>query len=812
MAGVPNKMAVGKLVGTQLEVDTAVLNDAEQQAAIQAIRNKIRNSGDELAMPLGDRVSEPRWNAPLGDTDEARALAVQMAIEEAAAKAGIDLTTGAGMGGAAAVASAGMSGGSGGDSIGNAREGGGGGDKGHDTSIDYDSTMEQPKAIAHFVPSTRESTLASKRYVASADQAGLAIDVVLGYAVRGRRNVHWHPLTGTFVYSLGPTVVLDDLDSRSQQHLVKHVEEVSTIAMQHDGKQIASCCGPSATTDGMAQICIWNLAAKKCAQSLLYHVGDVGSLAYSKDDTLLVSVGNYKDCAVAVWSVRSGELLAASQCDWPVHAVAWDPSSPAEFATVGENAELSFWLLTGDEDRPVLNVHAAAVPETLDGCAFTSLSYDGSSSNLYVGDSRGTVSMWDTRENTCVESWPVESGEVCSLVVSDGKMVTAGASTAIKLWSLHGDEQDGLLLEAEVPLDGPVTTVAMDGTLAMGIAATTAGTIWYVNLADQRRIRLVNSHVDQITDLAFSLDDKYLTSTSTDGTVRIWSIVGKEQVMQFQLADTNTKKAVCHCVAISPDAANCVAGFGDGAIRSFDLGRVDLDARYTPHDCAVTKIEYSINGEIVISGNVKGVVVISSASAGSTLRVINDHNGASITDFDLCRPWSDSSTGTGDARTGDLWLAASQDRRISVWRSDWSQDKCELVDWLTFAAPAFVPSIDAAEEPPTLAKFSPANADIIVVATFGPEPQILFHSISSRRIIRKTRLSAWAKSLDIIPGSDLYAVGFDNRLVRLIDYEQGSYQDFVGHSASVSVVRFSYSGAYLASAGCEGIVIWKVRA
>ena len=826
LAGVPNKMAVGKLVGTGHDVGKAELNDAEEQAAIQVIRDRIQHSGEELAMPLADRVQEPRWNAPFGDTAAAHELAVQFAVDEAAAKAGISLTradgssTGDGGGGGAGPAvtaphvrfSSGSGAGNGSSTTDGGRNGSGGaaaaaGEGGHNTSIDYESTMEKPEAIAHYVSSTRKSTLVSKRYVASPDQAGLEIDVVLGYAIRGRRNVHWHPLTGTFVYSLGPAVVLDDLDSRVQQHLVKHVEEVSTIAMQHDGKQIASCCGPSATTDGMAQICIWNLAAKECTQSLLYHVGDVGALAFSKDDSLLVSVGNYKDCAVAVWAVSSGELLAASQCDWPVHAVAWDPVSPAEFATVGENAELSFWLLTGDEERPVLNVHAAPVPEALYGCAFTSLSYDGNN-GLYVGDSTGTVSMWDTRENVCVESWPVETGEVCSVVVSDGKMVTAGASQAVKLWSLHGDELDGLLLEAEVPLDGTVTTTAMDSTLAMGIAATTSGTIWYINLGDQRRIRLVNSHTDQITDLAFSLDEKYLTSTSMDGTVRIWSVDGKEQVMQFQLADAGTEKAVCHCVAISPDAASCVAGFGDGAIRSFDLGRVDLDARYSPHDCAVVKIEYSIDGEVVISGNEKGVIVVSSASAGSTLRVLADHKGAGITDFDLCR----SAPEPGAEESGNLWLAASQDRRISVWRSDWSKDKCELVDWLTFAAPAFVPGKDAATEPPTLAKFSPANADIIVVATFGMEPQILFHSISSRRILRKTRLSAWAKSLDIIPGSDLYAVGFDSRLVRLIDYEQGSYQDFVGHSASCSVVRFSYNGTYLASAGCEGIIIWKVRA
>ena len=38
-----------------------------------------------------------------------------------------------------------------------------------------------------------------------------------------------------------------------------------------------------------------------------------------------------------------------------------------------------------------------------------------------------------------------------------------------------------------------------------------------------------------------------------------------------------------------------------------------------------------------------------------------------------------------------LWLAVSADRRVSVWSADWSRDSCELVDWLSFPAPAFTP-------------------------------------------------------------------------------------------------------------------------
>lgn len=38
-----------------------------------------------------------------------------------------------------------------------------------------------------------------------------------------------------------------------------------------------------------------------------------------------------------------------------------------------------------------------------------------------------------------------------------------------------------------------------------------------------------------------------------------------------------------------------------------------------------------------------------------------------------------------------LWLAGSADRRVSVWSADWSRDMCELIDWMTFPAPAFTP-------------------------------------------------------------------------------------------------------------------------
>ena len=70
-----------------------------------------------------------------------------------------------------------------------------------------------------------------------------------------------------------------------------------------------------------------------------------------------------------------------------------------------------------------------------------------------------------------------------------------------------------------------------------------------------------------------------------------------------------------------------------------------------------------------------------------TVRVVSDHKGVPITNIDVTVK-DDIDVGVSAPL---LWLATSADRRVSVWSADWTKDFCELVDWLTFPAPAFSP-------------------------------------------------------------------------------------------------------------------------
>ena len=57
-------------------------------------------------------------------------------------------------------------------------------------------------------------------------------------------------------------MIIEDLHSGTQRHFMGHVEEISTLALQHDGFVLASASGPSDT--GASQICLWNVQEGVC--------------------------------------------------------------------------------------------------------------------------------------------------------------------------------------------------------------------------------------------------------------------------------------------------------------------------------------------------------------------------------------------------------------------------------------------------------------------------------------------------------------------------------------------------------------------
>jgi len=249
--------------------------------------------------------------------------------------------------------------------------------------------------------------------------------------------------------------------------------------------------------------------------------------------------------------------------------------------------------------------------------------------------------------------------------------------------------------------------------------------------------------------------------------------------------------------------SQCVAGYEDGTLRSFDFGKMKMLLKTKPHSSRVSSVAASLDGRVAISGSEDGTLVISSLVTGMTIRVFNDHRGGSVSNI--------AQQMTQSTLPSSLWLASSSDCRISVWRSDWSKDICELNDWITFASPGFPPvNTSNNEKLPCIALFSPTNSDLLIYTGYSVQQEICIYSMTKRKIIKTISLSNWILGMDVTPCGSFLAVGTQDRLVKLVDCESGTFQDFVGHFDSVRHIKFIEGGKKLVSSSYSEIFKWNV--
>uniref|UniRef100_A0A4W3J426 WD repeat domain 90 n=1 Tax=Callorhinchus milii TaxID=7868 RepID=A0A4W3J426_CALMI len=598
-----------------------------------------------------------------------------------------------------------------------------------------------------------------------------------------------------FAYSCGCLVIIEDLHSGSQRHLTGHVEEVSTLALSHDAQDLASASGGQ----GQASSCIfiWNVTSGTCKKVLSQHTTEVQAMAYSRDDRLLISVGDYRDLTIALWDTSDYVLLTMTKVLDAVHEIAFDPTTACEFACVGVGA-VQFWLLEKNGSDVQLKVHRVPVPDEVGLVELTALCYN-TDSVLYTATSTGKVCAWDTQYNRCFMVWDADDGEIGIVKCRGHRLMTGSNAKKVRLWTVTavqemrlegtGARSSSVLLEHEMVLDGTVISAVFDDIMDMGIVGTTAGTLWYINWAENTSIRLISGHRNQVNEVIFSPNEGHFATCAEDGSLRVWVMQSTELVVQFQVLNQS-----CLCMAWSPvhhsgellAKEQLVAGYSDGTIRLFNVLKTEMELKIHPHPVAVSAIAYSMDGEVILSGDKDGLVAISSPRTGLTVRVISDHRGSPITTIQCTLKKFDEF----GLRGCEMWLSVSSDRRVSVWAADWLKDQCELIDWLTFPAPA----CDRSNVPPSLAAFSPSQSGEVVYVGYGVEPEIIFYSLHVKQVS---------------PNNQQTCIRI--RLLRLIEYPSGNFQDLPGHSDTVQFSRFTPSGKYFLSTSYNEVFIWEVQ-
>eukprot|EP01065_Artemidia_motanka_P037707 TRINITY_DN4655_c0_g3_i1.p1 TRINITY_DN4655_c0_g3~~TRINITY_DN4655_c0_g3_i1.p1 ORF type:complete len:730 (+),score=150.92 TRINITY_DN4655_c0_g3_i1:66-2192(+) len=441
------------------------------------------------------------------------------------------------------------------------------------------------------------------------DDSPLEIAHVLGLNGSRSRCTVCHPTASppTVVYGVGCLVAVRPIDDPHQQQLLRgHDATVSAVDVTASGRLIVSGQEASRTgKEGLGYVVVWDYASLTAVYRLRGHGKGVLCVCFSCDDRWVASSGGdgrlliwdmqNGDCAGGVKDVGEGETCAT---------IAWGEVTDA--GTRNQAYELTAAYNTGVRGlrwsfevrtmQYALQQRRFQVPGAGGKLGGFVRNYLCSallpSGDLLCGTASGDIVVYGTRQALYRTSFTVSSAGALSVCASanchtpGGCVVFVGAGDG-RLRKMVGTDREWVL-QQEVQLKGGITSLTCGADGVELIAATSAGLMYRVLVADMACTVAGESHTAALVDAAVPRDrsDRF-ASCGEDGVVRLWDLSDYTTVSRFE-SRPHTPTSLCF--ASSP-ASLLLTGWSDGALRGVDCRSEHATAEWvlhTAHRGAVT--------------------------------------------------------------------------------------------------------------------------------------------------------------------------------------------------------------------------------
>ena len=195
-----------------------------------------------------------------------------------------------------------------------------------------------------------------------------------------------------------------------------------------------------------------------------------------------------------------------------------------------------------------------------------SLCWSPNGERVVSGCFDGTVRVWDVENGETIMG-PIKTGhdEVYAVAYSpDGsKFATGGYKGGVKIW----DSTTGELLHTLEPFSVWCLTWTSDGKML--ISGSSNHSIGIIDTTTWQQVAILEGHVNAVTAVTLSRNDRLLASTSWDHTARLWNLESNLQVGLPLQPERNLE-----CAAFSADGTCLVTGCNDTNVYVWDVGAI----------------------------------------------------------------------------------------------------------------------------------------------------------------------------------------------------------------------------------------------
>ena len=321
-----------------------------------------------------------------------------------------------------------------------------------------------------------------------------------------------------------------------------HISEVNSVSYSPDGKYVVS-----ASKD--ETIRLWESSSGRCVRILEGHTDAVWSASFSPNGKYIISTSN--DKTARIWESSSGRCIMILEGHTDRVTSSFFLKDGKNVITASLDGTVRIWnTITGSCSR-VLTGHT-------DGVMNVSLSPDGK--YIVTASKDGTLRLWESSSGCCVRILEGHAEIVCSVSFSPNgeDVVSTSLDKTVRIWECSSGRCVAIW-------EGYTDTV-------WSASFSPDGKYIIIAFKNEISIRLWNSFSDEcnslvghdfgVSSIGFSLDEKYMVSTSWDKTARIWEYSSGRCVRILE----GHKDAVLSA-SFSPDGKYVVTASKDETLR-----------------------------------------------------------------------------------------------------------------------------------------------------------------------------------------------------------------------------------------------------
>ncbi|NEQ06958.1 MAG: hypothetical protein F6K37_13735 [Moorea sp. SIO4E2] len=282
----------------------------------------------------------------------------------------------------------------------------------------------------------------------------------------------------------------------------------------------------------------------------------------------------------------------------------------------------------------------------------------------------------------------------------------------------------------------------------------------------------LDKHTDTVTSVTFSPDSQTIASASSDKTVKLWNLQGKElHTLKGHSADVTS-------VVFSYDGQTIATASRDNTVKLWNLQGKELQT-LSGHNEPVTSLTFSPDGQTIATASLDNTVKLWNLQ-GKELHTLTGHNSAHVYSVAF-------------SRDGQTIASASDDNTVKLWNL---QGK-ELYTLTGHSAPVI--SVTFSRDGQTIASASWDNT-------------VKLWNYEGKEIHTLTGHSAPVISVTFSRDGQTIASASRDNTVKLWNLQGKTLHTLTGHSAPVISVTFSRDGQTIASASDDNTVkLWNLQ-